>query len=257
MNELITIKTDIEYFLEKAKEQLFHEMENIRKEVIETRSGYKNLSSINSNSYNQSGSEDIKESFDMLELLGLQRSDRKLHTELNFKPNCYFDYILLNSKAEQLLDILEKLVLTCVQGALASYAITSMKIREIEHISEKSKNILNEYIEIDLVYTLDQIVDRFYVSKQIKSGRLDCKEILQEKRKLKSSLKRSLRFYEKNMIIPSRYINKYGKCLFDNPKDEINILGLKIFVDMELSIRGTIPLEFSDRELSLIEKYRI
>lgn len=95
------------------------------------------------------------------------------------------------------------------------------------------------------------------MSKQLKSGRLDYKEVLQEKQKLKSSLKRSLRFYEKNMIIPSRYINKYGRCLFDNSKDEINILGLKIFVDMELSIRGTIPLEFSDKELSLIERYAI
>lgn len=83
MNELITIKTDIEYFLEKAKEQLFHEMENIRKEVIETRSSYKNLSATDFDSYNQSEGEDIKKSFDMLGLLGLQRVDKESRTESN------------------------------------------------------------------------------------------------------------------------------------------------------------------------------
>ena len=85
---------NLEYFLEKAKEQLFHEMENIRKEVIETRSSYKNLSATDFDSYNQSEGEDIKKSFDMLGLLGLQRVDKESRTELNFKPNCYFDYIL-------------------------------------------------------------------------------------------------------------------------------------------------------------------
>ena len=117
-------------------------------------------------------------------------------------------------------------------------------------------DICDEYNKIKLMFTLDQLVDMIMSSIGLDEDSLCEEELLAHKEYLRNMVKDLLRFYVQNETIPTNYIIQYGRYLFDDSRDTVNLLGIKRVLDKENFKRNKKLIKFPDRIEEIINKYK-
>ncbi len=116
-------------------------------------------------------------------------------------------------------------------------------------------DICDEYKETKLMYTLDQLVDMAFSSFGLASI-LKEENSVRYKNQLRDILRNLIRFYVQTEAISQKYITKYGKYIFDDPRDEISLLAVRMVVNKEYFKRNKTLIKFSDKTIGTMDKYK-